>query len=100
MSITHAIRDTTIDGEKIENGQMLGLVNGSIECVADTTLDCLEMLTAKMTDASFITLFYGSDVAEDTAQKALELVQNKTCGAEIISVSGGQPIYEFIISVE
>ena len=100
MSITHAIRDTTIDGEKIENGQMLGLVNGSIECVADTTLDCLEMLTAKMTDASFITLFYGSDVAEDTAQKALELVQNKTCGAEIISVPGGQPIYEFIISVE
>jgi DAK2 domain fusion protein YloV len=100
MSITHAIRNTTIDGEKIENGQMLGLMNGSIECVADSTLECLEMLCDKMTDASFITLFYGSDVSEDVAKQAEELVQSKTVDAEIILVSGGQPIYDFIISVE
>lgn len=100
MSITHAIRNTTIDGEKIENGQMLGLMNGSIECVADSTLECLEMLCDKMTDASFITLFYGSDVSEDDAKRAEELVQSKTVDAEIILVSGGQPIYDFIISVE
>ena len=100
MSITHAIRNTTIDGEKIENGQMLGLMNGSIECVADSTLECLEMLCDKMTDASFITLFYGSDVSEDDAKRAEELVQSKTIDAEIILVSGGQPIYDFIISVE
>ena len=100
MSITHAIRNTTIDGEKIENGQMLGLMNGSIECVADGTLECLEMLCDRMTDASFITLFYGADVSEEVAQKAEALIQSKTVDAEIIVVSGGQPIYDFIISVE
>ena len=100
MSITHAIRNTTIDGEKIENGQMLGLMNGSIECVADSTIECLEKLCEKMTDASFITLFYGSDVSEETAQKAEALVQSKNSDAEIVVVAGGQPIYEFIISVE
>ena len=100
MSITHAIRNTTIDGEKIENGQMLGLVNGSIECVADSTMECLEMLCGKMTDASFITLFYGADVTEEDAVKASELVQDKAGDAEVILVSGGQPLYEFIISVE
>ena len=100
MSITHAIRNTTIDGEKIENGQMLGLVNGSIECVADSTLECLGMLAAKMTDASFITVFYGSDVSEEVAQKAEALIQEKVADAEIIVVSGGQPIYDFVISVE
>ena len=100
MSITHAIRNTTIDGEKIENGQMLGLMNGSIECVADSTLECLEKLCEKMTDASFITVFYGSDVSEEAAQAAEALVQSKNPDAEIIVVSGGQPIYEFIISVE
>ena len=100
MSITHAIRNTTIDGEKIENGQMLGLMNGSIECVADGTLECLEMLCDRMTDASFITLFYGVDVSEEVAQKAEALIQSKTVDAEIIVVSGGQPIYDFIISVE
>ena len=100
MSITHAIRNTTIDGEKIENGQMLGLVNGSIECVADSTLECLEMLCDKMTDAAFITVFYGADVSEEDAKKAEELIQSKTVDAEIVVVSGGQPIYDFIISVE
>lgn len=100
MSITHAIRNTTIDGEKIENGQMLGLVNGSIECVADSTYECLEMLCDKMADASFITLFYGSDVSEEDASKAEELIQSKALDAEIVTVSGGQPIYDFIISVE
>ena len=100
MSITHAIRNTTIDGEKIENGQMLGLVNGSIECVADSTLECLEMLCDKMTDAAFITIFYGADISEEVAKNAEELVSSKTIDAEIVMVSGGQPLYDFIISVE
>ena len=100
MSITHAIRNTTIDGEKIENGQMLGLVNGSIECVADSTLECLEMLCDKMTDAAFITIFYGADISEEEAKNAEELVSSKTIDTEIVMVSGGQPLYDFIISVE
>jgi DAK2 domain fusion protein YloV len=100
MSITHAVRNTTIDGEKIENGQMLGLMNGSIQCVADSTLECLEMLCDKITDASFITIFYGADVSEEIAQKAEEIVQAKTVDAEIVVVPGGQPLYDFIISAE
>ena len=100
MSITHAIRNTTIDGEKIENGQMLGLVNGSIDCVADSTLECFEMLSAKMTDASFITIFYGSDVTEELAQKAETIALSKAPDAEVVIISGGQPLYEFIVSVE
>ena len=100
MSITYAVRDTTIDGEKIENGQMLGLMNGSIECVANSTLECLDMLCDRMNNASFITLFYGSNVSEETAQAAEALVQSKNSDAEIVVVSGGQPLYDFIISVE
>ena len=100
MSITHAVRDTTIDGEKIENGQMLGLMNGSIECVANSTLECLDMLCDRMKDASFITLFYGSDVSEEIAQEAEAILQSKNADAEVVVVSGGQPLYDFIISVE
>ena len=100
MSITHAIRNTTIDGEKIENGQMLGLVNGSIECVADSTMECLEKLCDKMTDATFVTLFYGADVSEEAAKKAEELVQSRAIDAETVLIDGGQPLYDFIISVE
>ena len=75
-------------------------MNGSIDCVADSTLECLDKLCNNMTDASFITIFYGADVSEEIAEAAEALVQSKTVDAEIVLVSGGQPLYDFIISVE
>ncbi len=100
MSVTHAVRDTTIGGEHIENGQMLGMVDGAIDCVADTTEDCIAKLTAKMTGASFITVFYGEEISEEEANKAEEIIKAAVPGAEIVSINGNQPIYSYIISVE
>ena len=100
MSVTQAIKSTTIEGEKIRNGQMLGLMNGSIECVANSTLECLDMLSEKMTDASFITIFYGIDVTDEEAKIAESSIRAKHEDAEITVISGGQPLYDFIISVE
>ncbi len=99
MSVTHAVRDTTIDGVHIENDQMIGLVDGSIDCVADTPEQCLEKLTAKMGGAAFVTLFYGEDIDEESAKRASEIISAVT-SAEVVTINGGQPIYKYIISVE
>ncbi len=100
MSITHAVRDTTIGGEKIEDGQMLGMVNGDIDCVADTTDSCIEKLTQKMSGACFITLFYGEEVNEEQAENAVNIIKAAVPEAEVVSICGGQPIYSYVISVE
>jgi len=100
MSVTQAVRNTTIEGENIKNGQMLGLMNGSIECVADSTQECLDKLSDKMGGASFITLFYGIDVSDEEARVAESAIRAKHEEAEVTVISGGQPIYDFIISVE
>ena len=100
MSITHAVRNTTIDGEKIKNGQKIGLVNGSIDCVANSSLECLEKLSDKMKSPSFITVFYGADVSEDTAAEVEAMIRAKHSTAELATIPGGQPVYDFIISVE
>ncbi len=100
MSITRAVRSTTIEGEKIKNGQMLGLMNGAIDCVANSTQECLDMLSEKMDNASFITLFYGIDVSDEEAKVAESSLRAKHEDAEITVISGGQPLYDFIISVE
>ncbi len=100
MSVTHAVRDTTIDGVRIENDQMIGLVDGSIACVADTPEDCLARLAAKMTGASFITVFCGEEVNEEQSEKAAEIVRAAVPTAEVVAINGGQPIYNYIISVE
>ena len=101
MSVTHAVRDTTIEGEKIRNGQMLGMLDGKINCIADSSLECLEKLAQNITDAAFVTVFYGEDISEDEAAKAEELFTKLLPDAEEITfISGGQPIYDFIISAE
>ena len=100
MSVTHAVRDTTIDGEKIENGQMIGMVDGKIDCVANTSEDCILKMTEKMAGASYITVFYGEEVDEAQAAAAEKLIRDNVPSAEIVCISGGQPIYSYVISVE
>ncbi|MBQ8345786.1 MAG: DAK2 domain-containing protein [Clostridia bacterium] len=100
MSVTHAVRSTTIEGEKIADGQMLGLKDGNIECVADSSADCIRKLADSMADASFITLFYGEDVTEEEAMKTEAIIREHSADAELTVIAGGQPLYDYIISVE
>ena len=101
MSVTQAVRDTTLDGEKIENGQFLGLVNGAISCVKDTVLECVEALSENAVGKSFITVFYGEGVEESDAEKCVSFIKEKADRfAEINLIFGGQPLYPYIISLE
>ena len=100
MSVTHAVRDTTIDGEHIENGQMIGMIDGNIAYVANTPAECLEKLSTEMGGASYITLFCGEEVDEDGQAKATEIIKSAVPSAEVVVINGGQPIYSYIISVE
>ena len=101
MSITQAVRDTTLDGEKIENGQYLGLVNGAISCVRDTVEECVEKLSENAEGKSFITVFYGEGVDEADAEKCAAFLKAKADRfAEVNLICGGQPLYPFIISLE
>ncbi len=100
MSVTSAVRDTTVEGEKIANGQLLGLVDGHIDCVADTAEECLAGLSEKMTDAAYVMVFCGEDVDEEAQARAEEIIRASAKDAEVAVLPGGQPLYPYIISVE
>ena len=100
ISVTHAVRDTVIEGERIENGQMLGMLDGKIAHVADTSEECIENILSGMSDASFVTVFYGEDISEEQANGVVDIISAKLPDAEVVLVNGGQPIYTYIISVE
>ena len=100
MSVTHAVRDTTIDGKRIENDQMMGLVDGKIEYVANTPEECLKMLTEKMDGATYITLFCGEEVSDEGMAEAEQIIRESVNDAEVVAIKGGQPIYNYVISVE
>ncbi len=101
VSVTQAVRDTTLEGEKIESGQYLGLVNGGIYCVNDTAEECIEALSVNAEGKSFITVFYGEGVDAADAEKVSVFLKEKADKfAEVNVLEGGQPLYPFIISLE
>ena len=101
ISITYAVRGTKIDGIKIAEGQILGLVNGKIASVANSDEEVIENLVDRMNDASFITVFYGEKISEDAAEGVLSIIKSKIpADTEVTLIRGGQPIYDYIISVE
>ena len=101
MSVTYAVRDTQIDRFTIKKGQFLGLVENKIACVTDTREACIQQLSRGMTGASFVTVFYGESISDSEAEKAAGIISAKVGGAcEVAMLPGGQPIYDYVISVE
>ena len=100
--ITYAARNSEFDGFAIREGDYLALLEGKL-FDTDTSIGAvLEKLAAEADSrgAEFVNLFYGSDVSEEDAQKAGEQFGRLCQGAEINVVSGGQPVYYYIISME
>ena len=100
--ITYAARDSDFDGFDIKEGDYLALEEGKL-FGTDSCLDTLlEKLAADAVEreASFISLYFGEDVSEDDAQKAAALFESACPDAEVAVLSGGQPVYYYIISME
>ena len=100
MSITHAVRSTTVQGAQITDGQMLGLVDGTIACVANSAEECLAQLAEQMKDASYVMVFLGDEVPEDAQEKVEAIIREKAPMCELAVMIGGQPLYPYVISVE
>ena len=100
--ITYAARNSDFDGFDIHEGDYLALQEGKL-FGTDTALEVLlEKLAqdAAEKEAGFISIYFGSDVTEEEAQKASEIFAGICPDAEIAVLSGGQPVYYYIISLE
>ena len=100
--ITYAARNSDFDGFDIHEGDYLALQEGKL-FGTDTALEVLlEKLAqdAAEKEAGFISIYFGSDVTEEEAQTASEIFANICPDAEIAVLSGGQPVYYYIISME
>lgn len=100
--ITYAARDSDFDGFAIKQGDYLALTEHQL-FGTDQNLDTLLRRLAEadaQQSAEFINIFYGVDVSEEDAQKALELFTECCPNAEITLLSGGQPVYYYMISAE
>ena len=102
-SITFAVRDSDFDGKQIKKGEILAMENGKLAFVEKDVTKALIKITKKLirSGSSYITIIYGSDVTDETAQAAFEALRAKISDdIEIVLVNGGQPVYYYLISVE
>ena len=100
--ITYAARNSDFDGFDIKEGDYLALEEGKL-FGTDSSLDVLlEQLAADAVEreAGFISLYFGEDVSEEDAQKAAQVFEERCPEAEVAVLSGGQPVYYYIISME
>ena len=100
--ITYAARDSDFDGFDIKEGDYLALSESQLFGTDRDILALLRRLAqdAPQKEAEFITVYYGEDVTESQAQTALEIFTAECPNAEITLLSGGQPVYYYLISAE
>ena len=100
--VTWAIRDATLNGIRIREGQVIGLVNGVLEVAGEDEGQVIEELLRRMgaQERELITIYYGEDVSEEEAGRMAERIRRVCPDQEVELVYGGQPYYRYILSAE
>lgn len=100
--VTHAVRDTTIDGMAIRKDDYMGLVDGEIVVTnpkrETATIDMVKHMLDD--DSELVTIIYGADATKADADKLSTAIQALDDELEIEIHEGDQPVYPFLISVE
>ena len=103
--VTFAARDSEFDGKKIKKGEVMALENGKIvntgSDLTKITYRLARSIAKSKKDTQFITLISGCDVSEEEAEHTADLIRSKVGGdVEVTCISGGQPVYYYMLGVE
>ena len=102
LEVTHAVRDTNIEGVEIKKDEFMGIRNGKI-VVSNLSLNTvLEELLEKSLDEDFeiVTLYLGEESTEEYTDFLEQLIEEKYPDVEVELIESGQPVYPYIIGVE
>ena len=102
MQITYAARNSDFDGYDIHEGDYLALYGSQLFGTSQDIRVLLKSLAEKVRDdgKEYITIYYGEDVKEKHAQKAADIFADICPNADVNLLSGGQPVYYYLISAE
>ena len=102
MQITYAARNSDFDGYDIHEGDYLAMVGSSLFGNSKDIYVLIRALAEKVREdgKSYITLYYGQDIKEKQAQKAMQIFADICPDADVNLLPGGQPVYYYLISAE
>jgi len=100
--VTFAVRDTEFNGTEISKGDIIGLSDKDILSAGTDINEVSKKLIDKLMDKemSIITLMYGEDISEETANELADLLTESYPDMDIEVIHGGQPLYYYIFAIE
>ena len=100
--VTYAARDSDFDGHTIHAGEYLALLDGALIGSYTNIRTLFSELSWSLDEIGhdFITVYYGTDVTAEDADDAAALISGCFPDSEVSVVSGGQPVYYYMIALE
>lgn len=100
--ITRAIRDASLNGIQVKEGQVIGLLNGVLEAAGESEQEVIDDILHRMgaAELELISLYYGEDITAEQAEEMAARIQDGYPDQEVELVYGGQPYYCYILSAE
>jgi DAK2 domain fusion protein YloV len=103
VEITEAARSTQLQGLKIKKGQVIAILDDEKLLAADDNVEevLFEALDkAGIGSAEVVTVYYGADIEAAQAEQVVQKIRDKHHEKQVEMVSGGQPHYRYIVSLE
>jgi len=102
IEITRAVRPVRLGGLDIKRKQAIGFLDGDLVAVSESTTDALNRVLARVNldEAEVITIYYGADTELPEAEKVSASLREQYPQLQVEVVRGGQPHYNYIVSVE
>ena len=102
IEVTRSIRDTTLGGIAVAEGDYMGLVDGDLAVVQSSAEAALlaSLEGCGLTDDHIVTIYWGADTDQERVEELAETVEERAPGIQVDLVYGGQPHYPYFVSVE
>ena len=102
IEITRAVRSARLGGLNIKKKQAIGFLDGDLVAVGDSATGVLDEVLAKLDldEAEVITIYCGADTEPAEAEQVSHGIREQHPQLQIEVVQGGQPHYNYIVSVE
>jgi hypothetical protein len=102
VEVTRAVRSTQINNIKVKKKQAIGLLDGELVAVGNNPTEVLHETLSKLdvSGKEIVTIYFGADTAQAEAERASALAREDHPQLQVEVVHGGQPHYNYIVSVE
>ena len=100
IEVTRAVRDATIDGERVRKGEAMALLDGRVVAHGEDEVTVLCDAARRLTDSEIFTLYSGADVDDARVQHAVQRLRAACPRVSVEVAHGGQPHYPFIVAAE